>query len=379
LNAAYVTIYDATDIRQWSGSGYFVAQCLAEVPIHVEYIGPLLNRRSFAAKAAQWCCQHLHHKTHLRGREPWQVKNYAKQVESRLRGMNADIVFSPGTIPIALLGCKQPIIFWADATFASLLDFYPGYDNLCSHALRDGHAMEKAALEHCALALYSSEWAARSAINFYGTSPSKVRVVPFGANIADSPDERDVARMIQARPKGKCRLLFIGNEWKRKGGDLVLETASRLCRHGVPVELTMIGRGAPQGIHWPEWAHALGYLDKSTQEGAAVIRRELGESHFLLLPSRAECFGVVLAEANAYGVPCVTSDVGGIPTAIKNDTNGHIFSVGSFADEAAAYIESIFSDWARYSELATSARREYDNRLNWRTSSGKIGALLRSI
>lgn len=97
---------------------------------------------------------------------------------------NVDVVFSPGTIPIAHLKTNYPIVFWADATFAGMIDFYPSFSNLCSRSIRDGNRMEQAALSKCSLAIYSSEWAAKTALDNYDVNPQKVKVVPFGANIS---------------------------------------------------------------------------------------------------------------------------------------------------------------------------------------------------
>ena len=99
-------------------------------------------------------------KNYLRDREPLTLRSYAKQVERQLSRIKPDIVFSPGTKPIAYLRTDKPIIFWADATFDGMVDFYPEFTNLCDETMRNGRAMEQAALSNCRLAIYASEWAA---------------------------------------------------------------------------------------------------------------------------------------------------------------------------------------------------------------------------
>jgi len=376
LRIAYVTTYDANDVRNWSGSGYFIARTLESSGASVEFCGPLRVKRSLLAKGRQMLCERVRGKIHGRGREPWQLRNYARQVKLRLRDAQPDVVFSPGTIAISLVECRQPIVFWTDALFESLVDFYPQYTGLCPHTLRDAHAMEKAALDRCALAIFSSTWAARSAIETYGAHPGKVRVVPFGANLANPPSQREALEAIRLRPTDQCNLLFIGMEWARKGADLALATAERLHRWGLRIEMTMIGVRPPLSSGLPSWVRALGYLDKRTEEDRGVLHRELSRSHFLVLPSRAECCAVVLAEANAFGVPCITTKVGGIPTVVRSGVNGEVFPVESFIDEAAAAIQSLLADQGRYRELAESARHEYDARLNWEVAGREVTSLL---
>ena len=53
-------------------------------------------------------------KNYLRDREPLTLKSYARQIESFLGQIKPDVVFSPGTIPIAYLRTDIPIVFWTD-------------------------------------------------------------------------------------------------------------------------------------------------------------------------------------------------------------------------------------------------------------------------
>jgi hypothetical protein len=84
-------------------------------------------------------------------------------------------------------------------------------------ALRHISQVEQAALNRCCLAIYSSEWAASTALRHYAVDARKVKVVPFGANVdgLQSPDE--VARITSGKSADVCRLLFVGVDWIRKG------------------------------------------------------------------------------------------------------------------------------------------------------------------
>ena len=152
----------------------------------------------------------------MRDREPLTLKSYAKQVESRLVRIKPDMVFSPGTKPIAYLRTDKPIIFWADATFDGMIDFYPEFTNLCDETLRDGQRMEQAALSNCRLAIYSSEWAAKTAIDNYDVDSRKVKVVPYGANLTHflSADESTAERSHPVVPVSAncCLWALIGTE-----------------------------------------------------------------------------------------------------------------------------------------------------------------------
>ena len=102
MKLVYVTAYDAADVRNWSGLGYFIAHSLSAQSISVERIGPLAEKYALLFKGKQAVYQYLLKQTYLRDREPTILKDYARQVERKLR-LEHDIVFSPGTIPIAYL------------------------------------------------------------------------------------------------------------------------------------------------------------------------------------------------------------------------------------------------------------------------------------
>jgi glycosyltransferase involved in cell wall biosynthesis len=122
-----------------------------------------------------------------------------------------------------------------------------------------------------------------------------------------------------ARP----RLLFIGTlEQMYKGQDVLLKAAAILKQWNCPVELTMVG----DGRHRPE-LEALGHtLSIGGQvkflgqlPAGAPIRAELDEATLMVLPSRTEGLPRVIIEAMARALPCVASNVGGIPELLHGD------------------------------------------------------------
>lgn len=315
-------------------------------------------------------------KKYLRDREPFVLKNYAHQVYSKLSKLDSDIVFSPGTIPIAYLECKQPIVFWTDCTFGGLLNFYPEFTNLSEQTIGNGNAMEKSALDRCKLAIYSSDWAAQTAINNYQLDPAKVRIVPFGANIECDRNYKDIKIIVDSRPSNKCKVLFLGVDWYRKGGNIAFEVVKELNKLGLDTELTVIGCLPDLNEPLPSFVKSVGFISKSTQEGQNKINKFLAESHFLILPTIADCNPIVFCEANSFGVPCLTTNVGGITTLIKDDLNGKTFAKGSKIAEYCTYVYNLFSNYSRYKELALSSFNEYESRLNWSVSGQTVKKFL---
>lgn len=381
MKLAYVTTYDARTLKgsnEWSGTGYYIAQSLQNQSIPIEYIGPLEDAVTLRAirKLKRHYYEIFHHQNYQKDADPLTLKNYARQVSNQLDRSLADVVFSAAVNPIAYLECDRPIVFWADGTFANIQNFYPQYSNLCNAVINDWHQMEKLALQKSQLAIYSSDWAALSAINDYGANPSKVKVVPFGSN-TDSPfDSETIKDVIASRSSDRCQLLFLAVDWVRKGGNVAFQVAEKLNQSGLTTELTVVGCQPQIEQPLPDFVKALGFISKSTDAGKQKIQNLIMDSHFLILPTLADCTPIVLCEANALGVPCLSTTVGGVPTTIRDDINGRLFEPDADLTEYCDYIYRLFDRYSDYKNLALSAFNEYQSRLNWSVAGKTVKDLL---
>lgn len=384
MKIAYLTEYDVLNRAAWPKTqpglceaGYFLSKHLVDEATTLDYIGPLQKKNSLVTKVKWNLYRHLFKKDYYRWAEPLVVKDYAKQVEKKLASTHSEVVLCPeNVVPIAHLNCKQPIILWADSTLSSLVNFYPYMSNLCQETIQNVQKMEAAALDRCHLVIYASDWAAQSAVDTYGIDPSKVKVIPWGANLECSRTESDIQAFLKAKLSSSCKLLFFGVDWFRKGGNIALEVAKQLNASGLETELTVVGCRPISSEPLPEFVKPLGYISKFTQAGREQISQLLSTAHFLILPSQAECYGHVFCEANSFGVPCLATDVGGIPTVIQNGLNGRTFSSRADPSEYCAYITHLITKYGEYEQLALSSFQQYQSRLNWAIASQQFKQLL---
>jgi glycosyltransferase involved in cell wall biosynthesis len=376
IRLAYVTTSDASDITAWSGLPYNIAQSLEAQSMLIDFVGPLSEKSELFFKGKQALYQYVLKRKHLRDREPTILEEYARQVSRKLRP-EQDVVFSPGTIPIAYLECEQPIVFWTDATFRAMVDFYPQFSRLSDESIQAGNAAEDSALRRARLAIYSSHWAAESAVTHYGVERKKVAVVPFGSNMPGV--SREAANgAIDARPGNRCRLLFIGAEWDRKGGPVAVKVAQTLNEAGLETELDVVGC-SPDLEALPSFVKRFGFISKATPEGRATLRRLLMRSHFLVAPSRADCSPVAVCEANAHAVPALATRVGGIATIVRDEVNGKLFARDADPAEYCSYILDLVANPRRYRELAHASFDEYRQRLNWTIAGASVRRLCENV
>lgn len=388
MRIAYVTIYDATTIERgfssYNGVGYYLARALAQAGAQVEHLGPLRETFGLYYWAKQIFHRKFTHKTYNRHREKLAVWDYSRQVAARLRRANYDVVFSPlsvGSQPVAYLNCRQPIVICSDSTLASAVASYPAlsWGAAVKSNLRAGLANERAALKRASLIIYPSEWAASQAISEYGLPAAKIKVVPWGANLECSRTMDDVQRMIDARPPGVCRLLFVGLDWERKGGPVVLATAQELVRMGLKVELNIVGCNPLPPQSAPEYVKIYGRLRRSVPEENRLFDELFSRSHLLMMPSKGEAFGHVFAEASSFGLPSIATNVGGIPSAVREGINGRLFPLETPAAVYARAIADLLSRRDEYRRLAIQSFNEYQTRLNWTTAGRTIVNLLKDL
>jgi glycosyltransferase involved in cell wall biosynthesis len=376
MRIAYTTTFDARDVHNWSGTPYHMSHAFSEEGINVNYIGSLKRNLPRFFKVKQVWNKYISGQRDSPRFNIYAAKNYSSQVAKQLASLPVDAIVSPLVNPIAYLDCKQPIVLWTDALYAALIGFYSPFSAHSSASVRQGNMVTAECLSRCKLAIFSSDWAANSALELYGASREKVKVVPFGANIHSHPSLDDMLTIIKKRAGDKIKLLFLAKSWERKGGDVVLAVAKALHEAGHPVELTIAGYCPPNLEPLPSYVKSLGFVSKHTPEGKNKIRALLSETHFLFVPSRAEAYGIVFCEANAFGVPCLTTYVGGIGTVVKNNINGMTFALNTPISAYCDYIVNLMHDRAHYDALALSSYHEYETRLNWTVATQQVKKLI---
>jgi glycosyltransferase involved in cell wall biosynthesis len=370
LRIGFLTSTDPLNRHSWSGVHYSIFKTLERNLGEVTALGPVSMRWPFALgdRLNKWVVKPLTGKRYQYGWSVAVARWYAWVFGRKLAHQPFDLLVAPASFTeIAYLRTTLPIVYVEDSTLHQLVDFYPGLTGLLGVSKVELNYLEHRALKTASLICYSSEWAARSARLDYEASPSKLCVIPFGSNYPSPPQRTQALKHILASD-GTCRLFLLGGEWIRKGADIAYATMEALRKQGILATLTVVGcRPSDPAAFTSPGLRIIPFLNMGVEADRQQLDELFSSADFFLMPSRAECAAIAFCDANAFGLPVLTTNVGGISSFIKEGRNGYMLPLTATGEDFAALIRKLFADPAKYQQLRQHSRDEYETRLNWDT------------
>ena len=161
-----------------------------------------------------------------------------------------------------------------------------------------------------------TSWTKQGLIDDYNLPSDKITVIPPGVN----PDEWKRPKPRQLHD-GPIKILFVGGNLARKGGELLLG-AFRKLRQEKAVELHLVTRDtvpSEPGV----------FVYNNIQPNSDVLKQLYFDCDIFCLPTYGDCLPMVLSEAGAAGLPLVSTNVAGIPEIVQDGHNGFLIPPGS--------------------------------------------------
>lgn len=236
-------------------------------------------------------------------------------------------------------------------------------------------ADEAAVLAAARAVVTTSDWTRRQVRQRYGRPADRVHVARPGTEPAPAGSPS---------PDGG-RLLCVGAVTPLKGQDLLLEALIAIA--GLPWHCSLVGpldrepafvaalrhRAAVTGV--------AGRLRIPGPLTGASLGREYRAADLLVVPSRAETFGMVVTEALAAGVPVIATSVGGVPEALGRTASGVPGLLVPGEDPAA--LAGALADWLTdpglRGGLRTAALRRRDDLPGWGSTTDVIAGVLAGV
>lgn len=190
--------------------------------------------------------------------------------------------------------------------------------------------------------------------NIYRHDKKKISLVPPGidAKRFTPRDERH-----PAVDSNKITLLSVSRLDPRKGINITIRALAELDREDV--ELVIAGEGRIRS-HLENLADELGVGTRvnflgNVEYTSEELPRLYSSADLFVLPSRYEGFGVVYLEAMACGTPVIGTDVGGVPTVIKDGETGYLSSRDT--EDVTDRISRILNDHEEHERMSDNARK----------------------
>jgi glycosyltransferase involved in cell wall biosynthesis len=243
-------------------------------------------------------------------------------------------------------------------------DFAAG--KLSQHQHAEAVEVQRDIFESCEGIFVNSHWTMRSIVNDYGIDEDKVHVVGVGVSLP-----------LNTLPRKKAEshnILFIGRDWVRKGGPMLVEALSLVRRKFDDATLTVIGCSPHVRDSSVE---VLGTLNKKVESQRRRIESALANAGVLCVPSVFEPYGICFLEAQVYRVPPITYIGEGRDDAIKDGVTGILLRERTPEALSGAIIE-LFSDPDKARKMGEAGHEYVTNNLTWDHVAGRVLNVIKS-
>ncbi len=209
-----------------------------------------------------------------------------------------------------------PHYFYRDLDYRTVIEFREAglptfmYDHFPNRLLNLLARHQDEVFSRAANIFTMSHWTRERMIH-HGISAKKIHWVGAGANISPWPE----ANPYRPENVDRHRFLFVGRDFDRKGGPLVLKAWLRVIREVPDARLVIIG---------PEPGEAMEGVIWLGRQPMSRIVEELGKASAFVLPTLWEAFGIAFIEAMAYGVPVIGTDRMAMPEFIRPGETGDL-------------------------------------------------------
>ena len=200
----------------------------------------------------------------------------------------------------------------------------------------------------------------------FGISPERVHVVP---HVLDARAARDPSIALPARP----RFLLFGTLRANKGIDVLIDALTMLGRD-LDGDVVIAGSGTDEmTTNVKERLGGMAHVSLEFGRISESRKRELfSQSSWVLLPYVSfHSQSGVLADAYAYRLPIIASDVGAIGPTVRADGTGLVVPPGDAGALADAMLKATAADDSVFAEALSAAARRHDVSV--------VGARLREI
>ena len=219
MRIAFISDVDPYDRAAFSGSTYQILQIVLATGAKVEVVGPVMKDWRLTATRLSSIPYRLMGRGVAWPKNPALLRSCAREVDEAARRIKPDLIFSPGSNAIAYSNFLRPTIFWSDAPFGAMMDYYPWpqFQKLTDRSRRYGLEADTRALRYSSAAFFRSTWAKDIAVKAHRADPSRVHVLPLPGNIFRRWSLAEIQSAIPGKLKSPWKIYFSGGRLASQG------------------------------------------------------------------------------------------------------------------------------------------------------------------
>jgi len=370
-----VTVENPYDPKSWSGTPYNILKSLENRFDKITVISSPIPKKGYLDSFLRLI---LGRKKYPLWMTNTALKAYAKHFDETVRKSHPDAVLCISSQH--LIYAKElnlPVFMISDAPWIAYKEAYKNYEALPLLAYKFAKQEAEVARRISAV-IYPTPWACKEAESRFGIPKDKIKLLSFGANSYCADSDEKIFCRISERKLDTLKFLYIGKDWERKGGPLALDIVQLVNNSGFNASLHIIGCNPSIDEAMSKYVCEYGYLSPGNPDDRITMENAFSQADFFLVPSYAECFGLVFAEAQSYGLPCISLNSHGIPGVVENGKTGLLFDHAASAELIAEEVVKLIKDRVAYQNMAIAARAKFSNELNWSCFGHKLHELIQN-
>ena len=243
-----------------------------------------------------------------------------RYLEKTLKNYQPDVlhIHTQGIAYLAVSLLKKfPSVVSIDYTAALLASEHPAPAHITYKPII---ASEQRCFDAASHIITWSERARNSVIEHYGISPTKVTAIPPPA----ASEFFSKLNSKQSATESKPRLLFVGNDFVRKGGQDVLEVFLESLSLSASLDIV-----TNASVNLPTGANLR--IHRGISPLSAEMLQLYQNADIFVMPTHEDVYGIVFIEAMAAGLPCIGTKVMAVPELVQDGVNGFTIAVGDRA------------------------------------------------
>lgn len=366
MKLLYICTWDKCKEKTFSGTTYFLFKAL-QSKIQISDLDVSLNKfekkinKLFGIKFINGRTVYIGNFNKLSG------ILFQKKINNAINKNNNDIVLQIGSYGL----CKNDYYTYQDLSIDSLLYFrkkkpelfkYSGFQDIPFKDLNYKREKQMEVYNKAKGIFTMSKWLANNLIEYTNIKKDKVHAIGAGINI-----NRDKIKKVS---KNNRRILFVGRDFFRKGGDITY-AAFKILREKYVNDAELYVAGPRE---WPlnEKIEGVTFLGDVSYD---KLSNYFNMCDIFCLPSRFEAYGIVFAEALVYGLPCIGRNEFAMKEFIQDSYNGYL--IDNDDEEVLALKMADLLNNRKIKNEVLENRENYIKMYSWDTVAEKIISTMR--